>query len=30
VKCLEVDPKTRVSIEELDNHLWLDDGVFSG
>lgn len=25
-KCLEKDPKLRVSSEELSNHFWLDDG----
>jgi serine/threonine protein kinase len=25
-KCLECDPKARVSIDELDNHFWLDEG----
>ena len=26
-KCLETDPKVRISIEELSNHKWLDDGL---
>ena len=26
--CLDPNPKTRISIEDLSNHLWLEEGIF--